>query len=129
MKVAVASSDGVSISKHFGQSKCFIIFEIEADKIKGRDIRENSFTAHALGQCNHDGQGHQHHGHSAIVGALSDCQAVLCYGMGWRAAEDLKAGGIQPLILEAESSPEQAVDSFLKGKLKASAQNFCNCHR
>ncbi len=129
MKVAVASSDGVSISNHFGQSKCFIVFDIEADKIKAREVRENSFTAHALGQCHHDGQGHQHHGHSAIVGALSDCQVVLCYGMGFRAAQDLQSSGIKPLVLSRVCTPEQAVELFLKGELKEADSEFCQCHQ
>jgi len=129
MKVAVASSDGVSISEHFGRSKCFIIFEIEADKVKSREVRENSFTAFARGECQEQGHSHQPHSHSSIINALQDCQAVLCYGMGLRAAEELRANGIEPFILPAESSPENAVSSFLKGELKSSSRDFCRCHK
>jgi predicted Fe-Mo cluster-binding NifX family protein len=133
MKIAVASEDGVRISGHFGRSRSFIVFEVEDQQIKSREVRENRFTAHALGQCHGEqgrhGNGHEHaHGHSAIVEALSGCQAVLCYGMGWRAAEALQAGGIQPLILEKECTPEEAVLYFLRGELKTTEQNFCRCH-
>ena len=73
MKVAVVSSDGVSISKLFGQSKCFIVFEIEADKVKSREVRENSFTAFARGECQESEHSHQPHSHSSIINALRDC--------------------------------------------------------
>ncbi len=70
MKVAVASEDGVLISHHFGRSRCFLIFETEEKQIIGRSVRDNSFTAHARGQCQ-EGQPHEHHhGHGAIIEAL-----------------------------------------------------------
>jgi len=138
MKIAVASTDGVSISPHFGRSESFIVFEAAEGRITGREVRPNSYTAHAQGQCAgheaheaHEGhEAHDHaqpHSHADIVNALSDCQVVLCYGMGWRAAEDLKRAGIQPFVLDAEASPEEAVQAFLAGKIKPGGA-FCRCH-
>ena len=93
----------------------------------GRSQRDNTFTTHARGEC-HTGVEHgHHHGHGAIVQALADCQAVLCYGMGWRAAEDLQQKGIQAFILPREMSPEDAVNAYLAGNL-GSAGDFCRCH-
>jgi predicted Fe-Mo cluster-binding NifX family protein len=127
MKLAVASEDGVLISHHFGRSRCFLIFEIEDKQIIGRSVRDNSFTAHARGQCQ-DGQPREHHhGHGAIVEALGDCDAVLCHGMGWRAAEDLKQNGIQAFVIQGDLSPEQAVVEYLAGNLGL-AGGFCRCH-
>jgi predicted Fe-Mo cluster-binding NifX family protein len=129
MKIAVASTDGVSISPHFGRSKSFIVFEVADGRIAGREVRQNSYTAHAQGQC----EGHeahdpaQPHSHADIVNALSDCQVVLCYGMGWRAAEDLKQAGIQAFVLDAEATAEDAVQAFLAGKVKP-GKPFCRCH-
>jgi predicted Fe-Mo cluster-binding NifX family protein len=144
MKIAVASMDGVSISPHFGRSECFIVFEAAEGRITGREVRPNTFTAHAQGQCagheaheTHEGheaqEGHeahdhaQPHSHTAIVNALSDCQVILCYGMGWRAAEDLKQAGIQAFVLDAEATAEEAVQAFLAGKVKP-GKPFCRCH-
>jgi len=129
MKIAVASADGVSISPHFGRSKSFIVFEVADGQIAGREVRQNSYTAHAQGQCQGQ-EAHDHaqpHSHADIVNALSDCQAVLCYGMGWRAAEDLKQAGIQAFVLDTEASPEEAVQAFLSGKVKPGGA-FCRCH-
>ena len=63
-----------------------------------------------------------------IVEALRDCAAVLCYGMGWRAAEALTREGIEPYVLSAKSTPEEAVGLLLDGKLQAAGENFCRCH-
>jgi predicted Fe-Mo cluster-binding NifX family protein len=127
MKLAVPTQDGTSISGHFGRSKSFLVFEVEDHKIVGRSMRENTFTAHAKGECQGPEHHEQPHGHSEIVEALRDCEAVLCYGMGWRAAEALKEGGIQVFVLQEEVSPEEAVKRFVAGSLSP-AGDFCRCH-
>jgi predicted Fe-Mo cluster-binding NifX family protein len=110
MKLAVPTQDGTSISQHFGRSKSFFVFEVDDGKIAGRSVRDNTFTAHAKGECR-EGE-HHGHGHGDIVEALKDCEAVLCYGMGWRAAEALQEGGVNAFILQEEMSPEEAVTNI-----------------
>ena len=128
MKIAVASSDGTNISPHFGRSSHFLIFNIEEGKIVGKEMRSNTFTAHARGECHGEGgQGHGTQSHTSIVEALSDCTAVLCYGMGSRAAEALLREGIQPCVLGERCTPEDAVALFVEGKLQADNQAFCRC--
>ena len=127
MKIAVASEDGVAISSHFGRSACFIVYNVEGSQIAGKEIRDNTYTAHAQGEC--DGEHHDHsHSHQSIVDALHDCDAVLCYGMGWRAAEELAANGIKPVILGQECAPDEAASLFLDGKLDGNQGQFCRCH-
>ena len=126
-KIAVASEDGQNISHHFGRSRCFLVFEVEDKQILGQSVRDNTFTAHARGECQPGTEHHHHHGHGAIVQALADCEAVLCYGMGWRAAEELKQNGIQAFILPTEMPPEAAVNAYLTGNL-GPAGSFCRCH-
>ncbi len=128
MKIAIASTDGTAVSQHFGRSACFIVFEAKDGKIVGREVRGNSFTPHAMGQCS----GGQHHGehahsHAGVIAGLEDCQALICGGMGRRAAEDLKANGITPVVAPPEMTPEQAAQEFLDGRLKESG-GFCRCH-
>ena len=50
MRIAVASTDGVSMSPHFGRSRCFVVFTAEDGKITGQEVRDNTYTAHAQGQ-------------------------------------------------------------------------------
>lgn len=126
MKVAVASSDGTHISPHFGRSSHFLVFNLEGGKIVGKELRSNTFTAHARGECH--GQGEHDHGaksHDSIVEALRDCNVVLCYGMGWRAAEALSHGGVRPYILGQQCTPEGAVALFVEGKLSEATGGFC----
>lgn len=133
MKIAVASIDGVNISPHFGRSSCFIVYENEDGTIKSREVRDNTYTAHAKGECTgeeHHGHDHEHeghHSHGAIINALHDCDAVLCFGMGRRAAEDLQANGIMPFIVTEDIPADDAVKAYLEGKLKP-GQGFCCCH-
>ena len=132
MKIAVASIDGTSVSQHFGQSRYFIVFDVADGKIAGREVRDNTFTPHAQGQCHGHGHGaeHGHHGahsHAAVVGALQDCQALLCRGMGGRAAAELQANGIRPVVFADDLSPEEAVGGLVAGTLTV-ASTFCRCH-
>ena len=127
MKIAIASSDGVSISQHFGRSAAWMIFEIEEGKIAGKEIRPNTHSHHAAEGCG----GHDHadgggqHSHDGLIGALRDCNAILCAGMGRRAAEDLKRHGIEPFIVNPAKTPEEAVAMYIGGELSSDAQNFC----
>jgi predicted Fe-Mo cluster-binding NifX family protein len=126
MKIAVASSDGKEISPHFGRSSHFLVFDVEEGKVVGREVRTNTFTAHARGECAGEGA-HEHgeHSHASIVEALSDCRAVLCYGMGWRASEALSQGGIKPYVLAKRCTPEDAVALFVEGKLPPAGGECC----
>jgi len=139
MKIAVASSDGVSISRHFGRSACFIVFHTDEGKVVKKEIRENRYSPHALGQCNAKGDehghhhdhahDHQHHAHShtGLINALHDCDTVICCGMGFRAVEDLRGAGINPYIIETELTPDDAVQIFLSGELQP-AKKYCDHH-
>ena len=129
MKIAVASADGVCISRHFGRSACFIVFEVKDGKITSRDVRDNIYTAFARGKCE-DGTTQRHdqpHSHADVVSALHECDVVLCLGMGQRAAADLKANGIQPFVIDSAFSPEDGVAAYLGGTLRI-AGDFCGCH-
>jgi predicted Fe-Mo cluster-binding NifX family protein len=129
MKIAVASSDGNQISPHFGRSSHFLVFEVEDGKIIGKEVRANTFTAHARGECAGEGA-HEHgeHSHASIVEALRDCNAVLCYGMAWRASEALSQGGVRPYVLGKRCAPEEAVALFVEGKLPPVSGDSCSGH-
>jgi predicted Fe-Mo cluster-binding NifX family protein len=126
MRIAVAS-DGTAIAHHFGRCPCFLVYQVDDGKVVGRETRPNVFTAHALGQCDHSHDHGHNHGHGPIVNALADCDLVLCYGMGWRAAQELQQSGIQAAIVGEEMTPDEAVRRHLAGEL-ATGGDFCRCH-
>jgi len=128
MKIAVASADGVSVSQHFGRSRCFIVFDVADGKVTGREVRDNTYTAHAKGECK-EGEPHhdQPHSHADVIAAMHDCQVMLCGGMGFRAAQDLQANGIRAIMIDPSLTPDQAVAQLVAGTLKPGA-GFCRCH-
>jgi len=129
MKIAVASSNGSAISKHFGRSAYFIVYSIDDGKIIDRELRRNTFTPHMTGQ----NKPNEHHdtpnAHSGVVGALGDCEAILCYGMGMRAAQDLRVNKIKALVLPHECTPDEAVRLYLQGGLQENTGGFCEGHK
>ena len=128
MKIAIPTNDGTSISEHFGRSAGFLIFETENGKVSGQEIASNQ---HGHSHAHHHGaEGSsaeaQHH-HEGILSALAGCKVVICAGIGQRAAQALKAGGINEIILAEPGSAVDAVSDFLAGKLISKAESFCRC--
>lgn len=133
MKIGVASDDGVSIAGHFGRCASFVVFDVEDGKVTGKEVRANANASrhaeHGYGEQHGHAEGHggaAAHSHASILNALAGCDAVLCRGMGWRAAEDLKVAGITPLVVEGALSIEDAVTACASGTLKTA--KFCRCH-
>jgi len=128
MKIAVASVDGVTISRHFGRSQCFLVFDIEGENIIDHSVRPNTYTRHAQGECDQQqSEHHEPHSHAQIVEALKDCDVVLCHGMGGRAAADLQKNGIQPFVIDRDLTPHEAVQRFLAGTLRPGS-GYCRRH-
>lgn len=127
MKIAVASVDGSTISPHFGRSACFLIYSDETGRLVRTEVRPNKQTAFAQGVCKGEGETHHAHDHShaGVVDALRDCDVVLCGGMGKRAADELIAAGIRPILVEA-ATPQEAAESFAAGTLRQKA-SYCLC--
>jgi predicted Fe-Mo cluster-binding NifX family protein len=128
MKIAVATIDGISLSQHFGQSKGFVVFDVEDSTVRSREFRHNQETPHNQGICGHDGEKpHGAHSHAGIFELLGGCSVVLCGGMGGGAAQAMLANGIKPVILPGERSADDAVAAFISGTLPVAGAGFCNC--
>ena len=128
MKIAVATTDGVSLSQHFGQSKGFVVFDTEGTAVRGREFRTTSDTPHNQGVCHHEGGNSQGaHGPAGIFDLLSGCEVMLCGGMGAGAAQSMQANGIKPVILPGACSADDAVAAYISGNLPVARAGFCNC--
>jgi nitrogen fixation protein NifB len=123
MKIAVATTDGTSMSQHFGQSTGFIVFEAEGAVVKSREFKGNQQTPHAQGLCD----GEHGHNHGGIVELLQNCDLVLCGGMGAGAAQALSARGIKAVIVPSSCSADEAVSRYLAGSIGETSAPFCNC--
>jgi len=122
MRIAVATVDGTSVSQHFGQSRGFIVFDVDGGEIKSREVLTGNSTPHADGMC--DG-GHKAQG--GMLGMLSGCQVLICGGMGAGAANAIRQMGLQPVIVPGIAAPEEAVARFVAGKIDPNALSMCNC--
>jgi predicted Fe-Mo cluster-binding NifX family protein len=143
MKIAAISDDGNTISQHFGRAPYYMVLTIEDGEIVERDLREKAGhaqfqneTEHHHEEHQHGGQdeghhGHGHHGdaqgrhgygagaqgrHARMAAAITDCQAVLCRGMGWGAYESMKEHGITPIVTDIRDI-EEAVRAYLDGSI------------
>jgi len=130
VKIAVPTNDGATLSQHFGRSAAFLVFEVEDGQIKSQEMRANlPHPSGSGGASGHEdgGQGGGHH-HNAMVAVLAGCSTVLCGGMGWRAAEALKAAGISPVSVAASGPAAEIVAAYVAGALVPAAESLCRCN-
>jgi len=121
MKIAVACDEQGGVSMHFGSCARFDVFEFQNGKMVGRESRLNVREA---GNGSHEHGG----GHAGILGALEGCEALLCGGMGGRAAMDLSGAGVKPMVVRGFANPEEAAKAFAEGGIKESGPFHRCCH-
>jgi len=103
------------LSDHFGSAPFFIIYDSEK---KTHEAVENGNTAHEHGSC-------------MPVERLTrlGIEAVLCHGMGVRAAALLTSAGIKPFRVEAETVSEAIRKYEAQEVSLLDATNACQHHR
>ena len=109
LKVAVASSDGKVVNRHFGHTKQFLIFELSEGAFNFLESRENVPTCHA-------GR-HEPSDLATTAEIIKDCAYVVASRIGSGAASLLLDRGIRAYI-DADFI-ENTLQKLLKsGKLK-----------
>jgi predicted Fe-Mo cluster-binding NifX family protein len=108
MIVAISADQGQGLASpvahHFGRCRYFVLVHLEDGNERDVSVLENPFwQAHRPGQ---------------VPGFLQqrDVGVVISGGMGRKASEMFKAGGIQPLQCEAQTVGE-ALEAYLRGGL------------
>jgi len=126
MKIAIPSMDGSSISAHFGRSRYFLVLGLEEGIVRSRELRANG---QALGPLHEPHAAGEHHGHDhgAFANLLSDCEAVVCGGMGMGARRSLEGAGLRVCIVDAAQSPEDAARAYALGSLVEPEGAGCGC--
>ena len=140
MKIAVITDDGNTISQHFGRALFYQVLTIEEGKVISREQRAKPghghfAAAHTHDEAHHSGDHHDedhhaegHHGaahghdgashqkHVSMAEVISDCEAVLCGGMGMGAYQSMLSLKIQPIVTDLHDI-NQAVQAYIEGKL------------
>lgn len=115
MKIAIATDDGRTVSRHFGRAAQYAVLTVEAGTITARDLRPK-FSPHATLAAREEpergphGYGAQSDAkHDQMVATIADCSALLCGGMGRGAYERMLANGIRPVVTEIEDAEAAAL--------------------
>jgi predicted Fe-Mo cluster-binding NifX family protein len=123
MKIALITEDGKTISQHFGRAPYYLVVTIDEGKVIDRETREkmghNQFSGHGHeeGHGEHHGLDNGSHGkHAQMADAISDCQVVICGGMGMGAYESMRRLNIQPVVTDM-SDIAQAIQAYIDGVL------------
>ena len=124
MKIAAITDDGKTISQHFGRAPYYLVVTVEDGQIVERELRDKLGHAHFANQPHEPelpGQPHgmgstAHNKHLQMAEAISDCEALLCGGMGMGAYQSMVARGIKPVVTEIWDI-DQAVMAYVDGKI------------
>jgi predicted Fe-Mo cluster-binding NifX family protein len=124
MKIALITDDGKTISQHFGRAAHYLVVTIEEGQIIQREMRDK------LGHNQFSGEPHEeehgvahgmdeasHNRHARMADAISDCQTLLCGGMGMGAYESMRQLNIQPIVTDYRDI-DAAVNAFIEGKIE-----------
>lgn len=124
MKIAFITDDGKTISRHFGRAAQYLVIELKSEQEISREMREKMGHSHFSGE----GQRHESHlgsgmdsashgKHQQMAQAISDCEVLICGGMGRGAYQSMQAVGIKPVVTDL-TDIEVALQTYLEGKLK-----------
>jgi predicted Fe-Mo cluster-binding NifX family protein len=127
VKIAIITDDGNTVSQHFGRALFYQVVTIEQGSIFNREMREkighDHFSTTETGQQNHEhahvghGQDHGSHlKHAQMAETVSDCQAMICGGMGRGAYESMKLLNVQPILTNL-TNVEEVIKAYIDGKL------------
>lgn len=112
MKIAVPNDNG-KINQHFGQSKEFVICDVEGQKLSG----QKTVSAQTL-----------QHNHTGLADLLKNenVESVILGGIGPYALEALEQKGFK-VITGVSGDIKEAVEAYARGEL-VSRRVVCNHH-
>lgn len=125
MKIAIITDDGKTISQHFGRANYYAVLTLENGIITQHEMRDKLSHKHFASEPHeHTDQPGQPHGfdpvaqsrHGQMAETISDCEALICRGMGSGAYESMKARGIRPIVTDIETVDLAAL-AYADGRL------------
>lgn len=124
MKIACITDDGRTISAHFGRAPHYAVLTVEEGRVIAREMRPKlghaQFSPEESGASRdgrHGTDPASHNRHVGMAAAISDCEVLLCRGMGYGAYQSMQQVGITPVVTD-ESDIDLAVQAYLEGRLQ-----------
>jgi len=111
MKIAMPFKDG-QVNPHFGQSREFVVLELENGKV----INQQMVSAEGL-----------QHNHGGLAGMVQDLKvdAVITGGIGGHMLEALQQVGVK-VVPGAAGDVKEVAEAYAAGTL-ATKPNICGC--
>jgi predicted Fe-Mo cluster-binding NifX family protein len=125
MKIAVTTDDGKIVSRHFGRASYYLVLTIENDKVINREMRAKIGHQHFSAQEHTDEHPHterhgmdesSHNKHVSMAETISDCEYLICGGMGMGAYDSIQRLNLKPVITDL-GDIDAVVQAFISGKL------------
>jgi predicted Fe-Mo cluster-binding NifX family protein len=113
-RIAIATTDGISVCDHLARSTAFLILEIQDGAIVSGTFRSRPTDTGGS--------------HAGFIEMLAGAHAVMCGSIGQGAADMLAAEGIEPLVLNGPHSIDEAVNGFLAGNLRVTGDRVSLCN-
>ena len=116
-KIAVVTQDHKKISAHFGMAPIYQVFSVENGQILEEETRQKPH--HEQHPDHRDGHQHEHgpgH-HQNMFAPISDCQILICGGMGDPAYAKAQANGLEVVLAGGEI--QATVQAYLQGELES----------
>jgi predicted Fe-Mo cluster-binding NifX family protein len=113
-KIAVVTENGQQISSHFGMAPAYRVYTIDAGKVIAEEQRAKPYHPH---HPDHNGGNEPHHLHEDMFAPISDCQVLICGGMGTPAYQKALAAGLEVVLAGGEM--RSAVEAYLLGRLNS----------
>jgi predicted Fe-Mo cluster-binding NifX family protein len=110
MKIAIASNNGITIQRHFGRTRQYVVATIDDRQEVAREVRPIDV------RYIHEQDHHRHH-HGSLLEPIVDCEVLIANGMGAPMARHADASGVR-LILTDERLVDDIVASFAAGTLQ-----------
>jgi predicted Fe-Mo cluster-binding NifX family protein len=119
MKIALATDDGRTVSRHFGRARQYAVLTVKDGAIRSRELRDKSAPhwqadrphEETEGEAGTHGEGHDDRGkHLEMLAAIRDCEVVIAGGMGKGAHDHATAAGIRPIVTSLHDIDEAAIE-------------------
>ena len=124
MKIAFITDDGETISQHFGRASHYLVVKVAEGQIIKREMRDklghNQYVKAEEDPNHTQGSGMDsasHRKHHQMAEAISDCDVLICGGMGRGAYQSMQSFGVRPIVTDRKSI-DQALQDFFEGNLK-----------
>jgi len=122
MKIAAITDDGKTISLHFGRAQQYLVATVENGQIVKREMRDKMSHTHFQTE-EHEEAGERHgfgaaadNKHGRMAESITDCEALLCRGMGTGAYESMKSRNIRPVVTDI-ANIDEAVLAYVNGQI------------